>query len=98
MSEKREMTQRMAKCALCGKMAESSPDLPFFESRDLGSRAERQCHKCGYYTQDIPLVKGKVCYRNTSTPIPSVCINKGEKCKYGPWDTDLYYCGCRGWD
>lgn len=94
-----DLSGRMAECTYCGKRVPSSVNLPFFEYKGPGSLcAETKCHVCGYYTKGIPLKNGKLCYCNTNKPIPSVCINKGKKCVYGPLEYDEYYCGCRGWD
>ncbi len=94
-----DLSGRLAKCTMCGRKEKSSIDLPFFEYRGLGSRtSENQCHICGYFTKGKPLKNGKFCYHNSDKPIPNVCINKGKECKYGIFEYDLYYCGCRGWD
>jgi len=94
-----KLVGRYAKCTMCGKIRNSLMTLPFFEFRGEGSReAKEVCHKCGMFSKTIPTKNGKVCYCGTDTPIPNVCTNLGEKCVFGPFDVDWYYCGCRGWE
>lgn len=88
-TEKPDLAGRMALCETCGKQIASSLDLAFFEYRGSGSeRANTQCKKCNYHLKaHLPEVMAK---------------NNRLKCTEfeprGAFDTDLYYCGCRGWD
>lgn len=87
------MTVRQAICPHCREMRPSDPSLAFFEDRSEGSAsALDQCAECGYSTRapqhgdpSIPLRPHIKSTHHTFVP------SKGR-------DTDLFYCGCRGWD
>lgn len=78
------MTQvREARC-YCGKTEPITKNLPFFESRDTGSRqATQSCKHCRYY--DVAHGKGHKVVCNNFEP-------------HGAYQYDSYYCGCDGWD
>lgn len=76
---------REAKC-FCGRIVPSSEKLPFFESRDEGTRmATDTCKNCRY---------AEVAHRG-ETRNKKVCENFEPM---GAWQYDTFYCGCRGWD
>ena len=79
---------RKALCSYCNIEMSSSLSLWFFEYRGAGSpNAIHKCKNCG-------------CYSSAHTE------EKRRKNKYicnnfeahGPYDFDLFYCGCRGYD
>jgi hypothetical protein len=79
------LSGRIATCAYGGADTPSSLALPFFEYRGEGSyAAEKLCRNCGYT---------KTAHHNKA--IIMVCSQFEP---HGPWSTDTYYCGCRGWD
>lgn len=83
-----DLTNRKAICD-CGRIERSSEDLPFFEFRGEGSRAAKiTCKHCHYH--DV-----------AHTP-ETMATNSALKCTnfepHGPFEFDLFYCGCRGWD
>jgi hypothetical protein len=86
---KPDLTGRTAECAYLPRGHADKPssfDLAFFEYRGPGCLdAERLC-KCGY----------------ARSAHEDPARRRNLKCKtfspHGPWDTDKYYCGCRGWD
>lgn len=89
---------REAHCTSCGKVAPSTDrdHLAFFRYRGAGSAAaDESCGVCGF---NIRAHDPEFCAKNVD---PRTVIEKG-KCTgfvpHGPWDFDLYYCGCRGWD
>ena len=74
---------RQAKCQ-CGKVVPSKESLPFFESKDAGSRlATIQCKHCVYH--DAAHNKGHKLVCDNFTP-------------HGAFQYDSFYCGCNGWD
>lgn len=81
---------RTALCQ-CGSEQPSSLKLAFFAYRGLGSDIVHQCAEpgCGRYDYThLPINPGTS--RDGITDhafIPRT-----------PFDTDLYYCGCKGWD
>ena len=81
---------RTARC--CSKKTDkpSSFNLAFFEFRGVNSRvALISCKNCGYH---------KVAHEkklNGETKNKSICDRFQP---HGAFDTDRYYCGCRGWD
>ncbi len=84
------LTGRTAKCAECSRTAPSSDKLAFFEFRGEGSKSAQMLCKCGYY--EVAHERK----RESGDPhLRDVC----EKfTPHGPYETDLYYCGCSGWD
>lgn len=87
-----DLTGRVAKCTYCGRTNPSDAQLkgysslPFFEFRGEGSKAAAIC-KCGY----AEVAHG--CERDQQRRF--TC---GDYTPRGAWDSDLFYCGCRGWD
>ena len=78
-----EIQVRQARC-YCGKLEPITKNLPFFESRDTGSRqATIACKNCFYY--DVAHGKGHKDVCNNFTP-------------HGAYEYDSFYCGCDGWD
>jgi hypothetical protein len=82
--------KRVARCVYgCGAEVESSPELPFFTSRAAGSsEAEESCKNCKY--------------KKAAHSRETMARNKTLKCHnfepHGEFETDQFYCGCRGWD
>ena len=78
-----DLTGRMASCN-CGNKQPSSMSLAFFEYRGPGSPDSTTMCKCGYFES---------AHKNYPERL---------RCKQfvprGPWETDSYYCGCRGWN
>jgi hypothetical protein len=84
---------RQAKCTMCGKCAQSSAALPFFESRAAGSRpAEIGCKHCWYTVEAHSYDTHRV-----SKEPPKECRTHTFE-SHGEYDCDFFYCGCRGWD
>jgi hypothetical protein len=84
---------RTASCS-CGKLVASSLDLAFFEFRGEGSRAATEICTCGYsiaaHQESAPKS-----YDGRTAVEQRGCTGFTAR---GPWETDLFYCGCRGWD
>lgn len=81
---------RKAMCSPCKSLVDSSPMLAFFEYRGPGSKSATEgCGECGYH---------KVVHQpiNPSTGRPGITTH--EFTPRGDVGTDLFYCGCRGWD
>ena len=84
------LTDRVAVCACCRKMALSAFGLPFFKYRGPGSMdAAERCVRCGFLV-------------NAHTP-KAMSQNPRLTCtEFTPdpegAEADEYYCGCRGWD
>lgn len=84
-----DLSGRTAVCPSCNDNPEPSDvNLPFFEYRGPGShRANCMCKNCGFY--DVahvePRKPNSMCQCRNFEP-------------HGPYDTDLYYCGCWGWN
>lgn len=83
-----DLSGRFAECS-CGRREPSSVSLAFFEFRGEGSLKSREiCRNCAYlliaHTSEV------------------MARNKALKCRnfvpHGPYETDRFYCGCRGWD
>ena len=98
-----DLTGRVAQCAYnnprgqCRSEKPSSLDLAFFEWRGEGSPAAVEHCVCGYHAvAHDPQVTRTYVRGNQQT-----VVERGECSGFRPrgaWDTDLYYCGCRGWD
>jgi hypothetical protein len=82
----------MAVCFYCKVERTSSDDLPFFESRLEGTKAASLCATCGYYE----VAHGY--NEKRSNPVPPPATVGHSYSPGGAWPTDLFYCGCRGWD
>jgi hypothetical protein len=83
------LKDRKAVCS-CGAAADSSPSLAFFEYRGPGSKSATElCQDCGYH---------KIVHQpiNPSTGRPGITTH--EFTPRGDVGTDLFYCGCNGWD
>lgn len=86
------LSERLARCH-CGRTVDSSWSLAFFEYRGPNSQAAaKHCRHCGYYevahryeASRVSPEPAKQCADHTFEP-------------HGPYDYDIYYCGCRGWD
>lgn len=92
LAEVRRLEGRVAHCTYCGARAAtpSGTARAFFEYRGAGSAAATdRCATCGC----LAAAHGA---RNPFTDRPG--ITDHPFVAHGPWDTDLYYCGCRGWD
>lgn len=73
---------RMASCS-CGRSEPSNSEgLAFFESRAEGSKIATEICTCGY---------ALIAHTEHRITCPTFVAR-------GPWPTDIYYCGCRGWD
>jgi hypothetical protein len=87
-----DLTGRIAKCSYCGKQAESSRGLWFFEYLGEGSEhARRKCAVCGYY--DVAHME-----INPSTGRPGHNYESHGFFPAGAAEFDRYYCACRGTD
>lgn len=86
---------RIARCSYgCGDAVPSHPKLAFFEDRSEGSRAATQtCKHCRCYPQ-----AHEPSERWTPTGYPSVIGKPHPFEAHGEYSTDLYYCGCKGWE
>lgn len=89
---------RTAVC-LCKKTRPSSdyPNLAFFDYRGVGHGKE-DCKNCGY-TEVVHQPGGNpmsVSYKRMFPKWPDNCCKVYERTV--SWETDIYYCGCRGWD
>jgi hypothetical protein len=84
-----DLTGRVAKCS-CGMTRTSDPDLAFFEYRGADSKcASNTCKHCRYYdVAHTDEVRAK-------NPGGRICSNFEP---IGPYEWDIFYCGCRGWD
>ena len=83
------LKDRKATCN-CGKTVDSSTALAFFEYRGPGSKsATESCSDCRYHA----VVHQPI---NPSTGRPGIITHKF--IPRGDVGTDLFYCGCRGWD
>lgn len=83
-----DLTGRQAKCDYCGKLADSSLKLPFFEFTGDGSHvALNQCKHCKFYEK---------------AHAPDRRHNNSLICDHfepaGAQRLDRYYCGCRGFE
>lgn len=83
---------RLATCPYCKATRPSSRDLPFFESRESGTSLSKLCAKCGLYE----IAHRYWAVRRYPEPLPQT--RDHEYAPHGEWDTDSFYCGCRGWD
>lgn len=94
LAEVRRLAGRVAHCTYCGARAARpslSEALAFFEYRGEGSQAATdQCATCGCVAAAHAPRKLPFASLNGITDHPFVA--------HGPWETDLYYCGCRGWE
>lgn len=78
---------RIARCD-CGSEQPSNVELPFFEFRGVDSpSAKNNCGVCGGYAW-VAHLTGK----------PHLWRQEHSFVAHGPYDHDIYYCGCRGWD
>lgn len=97
-----DLTGRMATCYPGCKPRPSSQSLAFFRYRGAGSPDATEKCVCGYMecSHDPECMAKQARGRQTKWKNPTV-IEQG-KCSgfrpHGPHDTDLFYCGCRGWD
>jgi hypothetical protein len=82
-----ELNRRTAHCSACARETESNWDLPFFEYRGTASVVSTEQCKCGYAYAAHPSV--------SKYPLRGACEQFRA---HGPYDYDLFYCGCRGWD
>lgn len=83
---------RMATCPYCKTARKSSLDLPFFESRGEGTAYAGMCRECGLL-EVAHVYEAKRVYPK---PLPDTLGHV--YAPRGAWDTDTFYCGCRGWD
>lgn len=86
---------RMARCGIDHGTTPSSQSLPFFQFRGEGSLAAiDSCLHCGY----SKFAHGEEAsrWKNGKTAVENAGCPGFEP--HGPWDYDLYYCGCRGWE
>lgn len=85
---------RLAGCSYCGTTVPSNPNLPFFEDRSEGSReATRACKHCRCFPEaHLPSE------RWTPTGYPIVIGKPHVFEPHGEFETDRFYCGCRGWE
>ena len=83
-----DLTGRTASCAMnCGATRPSSLALAFFEFRGQGSDpAVKRCRHCSYV--DVVHDPAYSHYKKQDHDFTP----------HGAWDTDTFYCGCRGWD
>ena len=82
------LSGRKAQCG-CGKISESSLDLPFFTFRGEGSSdAIESCKHCRYH---------EVAHAKPKPPhlVKNVC---DEFTPHGAFEFDGFYCGHTGWD
>lgn len=86
-----DLTNRIAKC-VCGMEMPSSTDLSFFKFRGQGSRdAESDCAICRFH--EVAHV------RANELNEPHLARVRGhEFTPHGAFESDAFYCGCRGWD
>ena len=98
-----KLAGRMARCH-CGKERPSTEalegKLAFFEYQGEGSkRAEDTCRHCRYY--EVAHGSGAAEDRAKGYRPRRDVVAEGD-CpgfeSHGPFDKDIYYCGCRGWD
>lgn len=91
--DKPDLSNRKAKCCSEKTIKPSSYDLPFFEYRGPGSRVARLQCECGYMKKP---------HDNAIPHVLKHCANQNDGLALfrarGPFEYDLYYCGCRGWD
>jgi len=91
--ERPDLTDRVATCSNCGKMALSAFGLPFFEYRGPGSREATEMCRCGSLANaHTPEALAKA----EASGYPRTCkeFRPNPKGRL----TDSYYCGCCGWD
>ena len=94
--EQPNLTGREAVCG-CGTRRPSSLDLAFFEYCGPGSRDAVGMCVCGYadVAHDPNVMRTRV-------PSNRQTVIELEKCSgfrpRGARETDMFYCGCRGWD
>ena len=85
-----DLTNRLAKCG-CGSTRPSSEweNLAFFEFMGEGSpRALTSCRNCSYHqVAHTPEVRAR-----------NAALKCGEFVPHGPYEFDVFYCGCRGFD
>jgi hypothetical protein len=84
---------RKAKC-YCGSIIDSSLSLAFFEYRGEGSnQAIDTCKHCRMY---------KCAHEYDASRLDARTVVEKGHCpgfeSAGPAETDIYYCGCRGFD
>lgn len=86
------LADRTAACQ-CGRTEPSSKNLAFFEYRGEGSRvALERCAVCAYSV--IAHERAKT--DPTARHIKHILEHEFEP--VGGLETDVFYCGCRGWD
>lgn len=83
---------REAICMYCKAIRHSDPSLPFFESREDGTRASTVCAHCGFYEIAHQYEESRV----HKEPLPQTLGHDYRP--RGAWQFDSFYCGCRGWD
>lgn len=102
--ERPDLTGRVAVCSYSrggrytppdhGTPIPSRWDLAFFEYRGPGSQAAvERCAHCSYY---------RVAHERQAALGNRPSVVEDGKCPgfepHGPWETDLFYDGCWGWD
>jgi hypothetical protein len=96
----RLLAGRKTRCTYCKIEVPSSEKLAFFEFRGEGSRAATDsCAHCGY--AEVAHTYGGNFAPPSERKNPHLCLNFDPPRQFephGPWDVDLFYCGCRGWD
>lgn len=92
-----DLTGRIARCG-CGATSPSSRKLPFFLFRGEGSyHALDNCKHCRYgQMAHDPAEMAKNVPHNRRTVVEDGLCPGFEA--HGAYETDIYYCGCRGWD
>jgi hypothetical protein len=83
------MANRTATCVYCKTSVPSDPNLAFFEDRSTET-ARTPCAAPGCYF--VEAVHREI---NPHTNRPGITDHEFIPRQY---DTDAYYCGCRGWD
>lgn len=86
-----EKDGRVASCSYCSRTLPSNSNMPFFEDRSGGSKiAIQTCKHCRCYPQAH--------VRREDGQYPSVIGRPHAFEAHGEYQTDRFYCGCRGWE